>query len=399
MKFKKITLLGVLGLPCPNTSYIQGIKQIHQAITIVPKLNYKAKRYTGGILLWCLLCSASIALAQPNFDKAKTISDKTVANSPEITSGARGAAPLKVGDKLPESFWQQEHTVYANGKTTIQTLEQYKGKLLILDFWGRYCVPCIEALPKLSQLGEEFKEEVKILSISDFDSEQSLKQGLSRFGLAKLNLDFGLHSAWLKKIFPHKRIPHVVWIYDNRIIACTDGDYVDEKQLKAVLADAAYALQMPQKNDFEANVPIITIFKSKLTRYQNIGPSSNGINFNKFTGQKSFVVYNASILSLIRLSLEFKTIVDLGYFDLKVNDIGQFYFTDGYYSDWEKLNTYCYEASFPNHLSDDQIKHAVMEDLSKWLKLMGLEYALVKNVDNARKIGIKVKQVEGWLHE
>jgi hypothetical protein len=40
---------------------------------------------------------------------------------------------FNVGDKLPDSFWKQEHTVYRNGKTGTETLEQYKGKLLILQ--------------------------------------------------------------------------------------------------------------------------------------------------------------------------------------------------------------------------------------------------------------------------
>ncbi|WP_299568084.1 TlpA disulfide reductase family protein [uncultured Pedobacter sp.] len=234
MKFKKTTLLGVLGLPCPNTSYIQyiqGIKQIHQAITIVPKLNYKAKRYTGGILLWCLLCSASIALAQPNFDKAKTISDKTVANSPEITSGARGAAPLKVGDKLPESFWQQEHAVYANGKTTTQTLEKYKGKLLILDFWATWCGSCIKKFPLSDSLQQRYGDQVKVMLVNTLgtkDSEAKIAQTMGQYGTGLQTI---VKDTLITKLFPQVQLPHYVWIENGQVRAITGSEFFTKENV------------------------------------------------------------------------------------------------------------------------------------------------------------------------
>jgi len=74
--------------------------------------------------------------------------------------------PLKVGDKLPETFWQQEHTLYDNGQTTKQTLAPYKRKLLILDFWATWCGSCIKKFALSDSLHQAYGEQVKVLLIN-----------------------------------------------------------------------------------------------------------------------------------------------------------------------------------------------------------------------------------------
>lgn len=38
-----------------------------------------------------------------------------------------------------------------------QALSQYKGKIIVLNFWATWCSPCREEMPELSQLHEEYK--------------------------------------------------------------------------------------------------------------------------------------------------------------------------------------------------------------------------------------------------
>lgn len=47
------------------------------------------------------------------------------------------------------------------------SFQQFKDKLLILDFFGTWCVPCIRALPKLSSLQRKYMDRVNILLVSE----------------------------------------------------------------------------------------------------------------------------------------------------------------------------------------------------------------------------------------
>ena len=39
-----------------------------------------------------------------------------------------------------------------------QDLKQYKGKIIVLNFWATWCPPCREEMPELSELHNEYKD-------------------------------------------------------------------------------------------------------------------------------------------------------------------------------------------------------------------------------------------------
>jgi thiol-disulfide isomerase/thioredoxin len=53
------------------------------------------------------------------------------------------------------------------------TLAELKGQLVVLDFWGHWCGPCVQSMPNLVQLHGEFKDRgVSFIAVHD-DSVQS----------------------------------------------------------------------------------------------------------------------------------------------------------------------------------------------------------------------------------
>ena len=58
--------------------------------------------------------------------------------------------------------------------TTIR-LDDYLGKVVIVNFWATWCAPCKEEMPILDQYGLEHTDSIVILGIAVGDSEESVR--------------------------------------------------------------------------------------------------------------------------------------------------------------------------------------------------------------------------------
>jgi thiol-disulfide isomerase/thioredoxin len=59
-------------------------------------------------------------------------------------------------------------TPLTNIQGTQQNLSEYKGKIIVLNFWATWCPPCREEMPELSQLQQEYKNRnVVVLGIAE----------------------------------------------------------------------------------------------------------------------------------------------------------------------------------------------------------------------------------------
>src|SRR5947209_1738840 len=81
---------------------------------------------------------------------------------------AAGAAPqaLKIGDPVPPFSLQT-----LDGKTL--DIANLKGKVVLLDFWATWCVPCRQAMPELKTLLQ--KNSGKPLVVVSVSADQDIK--------------------------------------------------------------------------------------------------------------------------------------------------------------------------------------------------------------------------------
>lgn len=230
---KKTTIYVVLAVLCQKKPKAKRPKpKAYVLITLLLCLfrskdqRLKTKDYQAKWLLCCMLvliCCSGTTMAQTGFNKTTPSSDKAVASPLPLGEG-KGGAPLRVGDKLPETFWQQEHTIYANGKITKETLVQYKGKLLILDFWATWCGSCIKKFP-LSDSLERTDPNVKVMLVNTSatkDTPEKISTTLSNYGP---NLETVMNDTLLSQYFPQVQLPHYVWIENGQVRAITGSEF------------------------------------------------------------------------------------------------------------------------------------------------------------------------------
>ncbi len=63
-------------------------------------------------------------------------------------------------------------------------LSEYRGKVVVLNFWATWCPPCVEEMPSLNRFQETFGPRgVVVLAVSVDDDEQALRRFVSDYRL------------------------------------------------------------------------------------------------------------------------------------------------------------------------------------------------------------------------
>ena len=117
---------------------------------------------------------------------------------------------------------------------TIKSWEEFDRNIIILDFWTTWCPPCIEAIPKLNQLVEEFSEEpVTFLSIT-YEPEKMVKPFLRKHNLGT---SIGIDNDFVMfRSFKAWGIPMVVLLdADRKVAGVIHTKYLNAEVIREVL--------------------------------------------------------------------------------------------------------------------------------------------------------------------
>jgi Thiol-disulfide isomerase and thioredoxins len=171
------------------------------------------------------------------------------AQRPEPSGPAPGfldsIKPLQIGETISEALWHVPLQVvnHPEGKDTI-TLNDYRGKLIILDFWATWCSACIRSFPKLEQVCRQYRDDLALLLVTG-QPDATAEKFFDRQGMGIPPHLFSVtYDTVLSCLFPHRSIPHVVWIdRAGRFIAVTNSDEVNAFNISSVLDQKALTLK------------------------------------------------------------------------------------------------------------------------------------------------------------
>jgi thiol-disulfide isomerase/thioredoxin len=120
-------------------------------------------------------------------------------------------------------------------------LSNWRGKLLIVNFWATWCTPCIEEMPQLQRVADEFAPRNVALigiGIDDADKIQEFRhQRALRFPLLVAGLDGMQLSQQLGN--PQPVLPYTALISSNGQILEQHSGQIREPELRRWMSEYA----------------------------------------------------------------------------------------------------------------------------------------------------------------
>lgn len=129
-----------------------------------------------------------------------------------------------------------------NATASLTSVSDLKDKLTLVDFFVTWCVPCLRALPHLSELQVAYKGDLNILLVSN-ETEAQLK----KFIAARNNFSFPVvvdeDNSWNNHFAPPS-LPYTVIIKDGKVLAVTDAASITKENVAQWLEGSAAAFQV-----------------------------------------------------------------------------------------------------------------------------------------------------------
>lgn len=148
--------------------------------------------------------------------------------------------PLQIGDTIPEYLWHLPlHVVnHPEGKETIM-LKDYRGKLIILDFWSTWCSTCIAGMPKMFNISGDLTDNVAVIPVTYQESEAIIAFINRNPVLSQIPTFFSsVGDSILRSAFDISGLPNTGIIGpDGRVSAIVRPRYITADKLNLLLSD------------------------------------------------------------------------------------------------------------------------------------------------------------------
>jgi len=92
----------------------------------------------------------------------------------DIEKRIQGINATKIGQIVPEI---KTTSTIDNKEFDLTT---YRGKYVMIDFWGTWCGPCVAEMPKVSEYAKKYKDKLEILGVNSGDSKKKMKEFLDK---------------------------------------------------------------------------------------------------------------------------------------------------------------------------------------------------------------------------
>ena len=151
--------------------------------------------------------------------------------------GARAGSLEKWVDQPAPEF--ELTMVSGNGKLS---LKDYRGKVVMLDFWASWCAPCKKSLPELQNLEAKY-ENLQVVAINIDDNRQNARRFMKKQAL-DLTVVFDAKKS-VVKTYDISEMPSAILIDRDGVIRHVISGYTKNqiKELEIVIDELIHNRQ------------------------------------------------------------------------------------------------------------------------------------------------------------
>jgi thiol-disulfide isomerase/thioredoxin len=170
---------------------------------------------------------------------------------PLLSGAQRPLKPAGIGDSVPGTSLG----TIINYAKPVAAFSDFKGRLLILDFWATWCSSCIGNFPKMESLQKEFGSAIQVLAVA-YEEKKKIVAFFSSKAGREYHFASVVNDTILSSLFPHTGIPHCVWINgDGKVIAITGAEEVTATNIRNALSQKT--LSVEEKKDLDPARPLL----------------------------------------------------------------------------------------------------------------------------------------------
>ena len=140
-------------------------------------------------------------MIQPSNPKNKEILDFVLANSKDEEVKQTAQLAYDKLTKLAVGAPSPVFTNYENANGGTNSLSDFKGKLVYVDVWATWCKPCLQELPAMKALQEEYKgKDITFVSLSVDKDKEAWKAMVTEEKMqgVQLHIDLGAHRDFIE---------------------------------------------------------------------------------------------------------------------------------------------------------------------------------------------------------
>jgi thiol-disulfide isomerase/thioredoxin len=118
--------------------------------------------------------------------------------------------------------------------------DQWRGKVLVVNFWASWCPPCVEEMPALDKLQQEFLSQNVLIVGIGIDSPSNIRQFIEKTIISYPIVLGGLGGNEINKMLgnPSGALPFTVVINPKGQIKGRKLGKISEDELRKMIKDA-----------------------------------------------------------------------------------------------------------------------------------------------------------------